>query len=179
MFLALSLVSALAAAPSVQRAPATDLALTEIRRAVVARHPSAHVEAIIIHGNYAIANARSASGVVIDGLHLTRDAWKIACTFQSPPTASEVKNQCGFPAAVASEIAANESAQFAVQKGDFSSAATAEKRAYASASGPERDRERARAQYLTILSERMRTGLITRAQGIQAWSAFRYSWTLP
>lgn len=178
MFLVFSLAAAIAAAPS-PPAVHPDVDRAAIRHVVSQRNASARVDAIIVHGDYAIASGTSSGGALINGLHLATSGWQVVCNFESPPSPSELTDRCGFPIAVSNELAANEAAQASVQKGDFAHAATSEKKAYASAQGPDKDQEAARAQYLAQLNEQMRTGAITRQQGIQAWSQFRYSFMLP
>lgn len=175
--LALILAAAVASPPAV--APNTTKA--EIRRAITRRHgASTRVDRLIIHGGYALASGQSQSAPVRDGLHLSRNTWRVVCSFGSAvPSQSQLMRDCGFPAMVAFEIAANESAQSAAERGDFQTAVIAQTHAFASAKGPDRDQERARLQLLTQLNNQMRTGMITRTQAIQQWNQFRYSWMLP
>lgn len=157
-----------------------DVDRAAIAQIVLQRHgASAHLERIIIHGGYALAAGRTSTGPVRDGLHLTHGGWRIVCSFRSAPTAEQLGTNCGFPAGIATEVVMNESAQAAVQQGNFTTALSEEKRAFASASGPDRDQERARVQLLHQLGEGMRTGTMTRAQAIRKWNEFRFSWMLP
>lgn len=153
----------------------------EIRRTVIRRHgASTRGDRIIIHGNFALVAGRSEGAPVRDGLHFSRSSWQVVCSFGSAmPTQAQLTRECRFPATVAFELAANENAQTAVERGDFQTAVIAETHAFASARGPDRDQERARLQLLNQLNNRMRTGMITRAQAIQQWNQFRYSWMLP
>lgn len=175
--IALIFAAALASPPAVPLN--TDKA--EIRREVTRRHGAdTRVDRVIIHGNFALASGQSGPAEVRDGLQFSRSAWHVVCSFGSAvPTQSQLTHECRFPATVAFELAANERAQSAVERGDFQTAVIAQTRAFASAKGPDRDQERARLQLLNQLNNQMRTGMITRAQAIQQWNQFRYSWMLP
>lgn len=173
---ALVLVAALTTPPDATLE--TDRA--SIRRIVQQqRGTSTRVDRVIIHGEYALAAGRSPAGTTIDGLHFTHGGWHVTCRLQSEPSPTELMARCGFPAGIAAEISANEAAQTSAERGEFSTAVIAQERAFASSKGPDRDQERARLQLLNQLNEQMRTGRITRAQAIQQWSQFRYSWMLP
>ncbi len=114
------------------------------------------------------------------GLRLTHGTWRVACTLQSEPLPPALISHCGFPQAVAIEVSADEATQAEVQRGQFGLATIAQVRAYNfSLKGPDRDQERARVQLLHVLNEQMQSGMITRAQAIQRWNQFRYSWSLP
>lgn len=177
MITALALIAALTTpAP---KAP-VDIDRMAIAHVVTERNPGERVTILIVHnGEYAVASGHSPSGPMHDGLRRKNTGWRVVCTFSGVPTSKHLASQCDFPASVADEMSANLAAEVAVQSGDFHMATIAEERAYASARGPERDWERARVQYLTILNEQMRTGMITRQQAIQKWGEFRFSWALP
>lgn len=169
----------LAAALTTPPSPALDTDRTTIRRIVQQQHGSTHADRIIIHGEYALAAGRSPAGTTLDGLRFTHSGWHITCRLQAEPSPTDLMSRCGFPAGIAAEISANESAQTSAERGQFSTAVIAQTRAFASAKGPDRNQERARLRLLNQLNEQMRTGRITRAQAIAQWSQFRYSWTLP
>lgn len=152
---------------------------SSIRRIVQQQDASTRVDRVIIHGEYALAAGRSPAGTTIDGLYFTHSGWRITCRLRSEPSPTDLMSRCAFPAGIAAEIAANEAAQTSAERGQFSAAVIAQTRAFATAKGPDRDQERARLQLLNQLNEQMRTGRITRAQAIQQWSQFRYSWMLP
>lgn len=173
---ALVLAGALTAQP--HAAPQADR--TEIRQIVQRRHgASTRVNRIIIHGGYALAAGRSSAGAAIDGLRFTHSGWRVVCSLRSEPSPTDLMSRCGFPAGIAAEISADESAQISAESGQFTTAVIAQERAFASATGPDRNQERARFQLLHQLSEQIRTGRITRAAAIQQWNQFRYSWMLP
>lgn len=141
---------------------------------------SAHVERIAVHGNYALAGGRLSSAPFIDGLHRSQSAWKIVCTMRSQPMPTQLVSRCRFPQSIAVVLSADDATETAAERGDFGLATIAQVRAYNwSAKGPDREQERARLQQLRLLNEQMRTGMLTRAQAIQKWNQFRYSWALP
>ncbi len=177
MITALALIAALTTpAPKAT----VDIDRMAIAHVVTERNPGEHVTIVIVHdAEYAIASGHSPSGPMHDGLRLKNTGWRIVCAFSAVPASKQLASKCEFPATVANEMAANLAAEVAAQSGDFNMATIAEERAFASAKGPERDSERARVQYLTILNEQMRTGMITRQQAIQKWGEFRFSWALP
>lgn len=158
---------------------ALGLLATTISHAVTQQRPAEQVTSVIVHGGYALASGRTPAGTVHDGLRQSRGGWRIVCSFTAPLPASELQKKCGFPSGIAAEMQADLAAQNAAQTGDFSTAAAAQQRAYMSASGPERDDERARVQLLTRLNDQLRLGMITRQQAIQQWNQFRLSWALP
>lgn len=158
---------------------AVDIDRSAITHVVTERHPSSHVDDIVLQGNYALAHGRSPAGPIYEGLELMRSGWRVVCSFKVAPTSSELASSCGFPAGIASAVASSQTAQALAERGEFERALTLEKRAYASVTGPARDTERARVQFLTMLNDRMRLGLVTRQQAILQWNEFRYSWALP
>lgn len=167
---ALSLALATPAPPSSQR--------DEVRRTVLARHGQrTDIYSILIKGSYALVQGKS----LHEGLQNERGAWHIVCTLD-PGTAqpAQLQQRCKFPLAIAEVMSVEEPVNVAAAQGQFSTAAAAEQKAYASAStGPIHDSERARLQLLTQLNEQMRVQAITRDQAIQQWSQLRYSWSLP
>lgn len=166
---------------SMSTSPKTSAALDRlaIKHVVVARRPAEHVVSVITHGAFAVASGTTNGASVHDGLHLIRPGWTVVCSFSAAPSATQLQSACRFPQAIAVELSADLAAQMAAQSGNFGLATIAQERAFASARGPDRDSERARAQLLHQLNEQMRTGLITRQQAIQRWNEFRLSWLLP
>jgi hypothetical protein len=173
------LFAAVIAAAVTTSAPAT-LPQSErdrVRTAVVQRHgPKTQVYSILIKDGYALAQGTGFHyGLRKNGSH-----WTIVCSnvpAQAAPAA--LQSKCGFPQTVALLISTDEPINIAAGQGDFSTAATLEKQAYASATGPQRDAERVRMQQLNMLNEQMRTQTITRQQAIQQWSQMQFSWSLP
>jgi hypothetical protein len=162
----------IAAAP----APAMSIRDT-VRAAIVARHgPRMHIYSILVKGPYALAQGSN----IHDGLHKTSAGWQVVC--QLPNGAVQVttlQRRCGFPANVAAILSVEEPINFAASQGNFSAAKAVEQRAYASATGPQREIDRARLQLLTQLDLQMRLQTITRDQAMRQWNSLRYSWALP
>lgn len=149
-----------------------------VRQVITQRYgPKTQVYSILIKSQYALAQGTGFH----DGLHKTGGRWRIVCgnlpAGQIAP--SLLQSHCGFPQSVALVVSVEEPVGIAAGQGDFSTAMTAEKQAYASATGPERDIDRVRMQQLTLLNEQMRTQAITRQQAIQQWSQLQFSWSLP
>jgi hypothetical protein len=86
---------------------------------------------------------------------------------------------CGVPSAVAMHLAADEPVNLMASRGDFSAASSMQQTFVTSQPAPMTETERARLQQLRVLNQQMQTGQITRAQAIQQWNSFRYSWALP
>lgn len=148
-----------------------------VRAAVVQRHgPKAQVYSILIKDGYALAQGTGFH----DGLRKNGSHWKIVCTnLGAQPAPTTLQAQCGFPETVALLISTEEPVDIAASQGDFKTAVAAEKQAYASATGPQKDIDRVRMQQLTRLDEQMRMQTITRQQAIQQWSQAQFSWSLP
>lgn len=174
------MIAALLSAAIAASNPPAPADRTAIRHAVARAHNGAvTLDSIIVHGTYALASGHTATAPARDGLHFLRGTWKVMCNFGSAvPTPAQLRRECGFPTAAAVEISSDESAAASAQSGNFAPAVIAQTYAFQAARGPDKEQERARLQLLQRLNEQMRTGQITRAQAIQQWNQFRYSWSL-
>ena len=149
-----------------------------VREALVQRYgPKTQVYSILIKQGYALAQGPNFH----DGLRKSGTHWQITCSHlpSGQITPALLQSKCGFPETVAILVSTEEPVNVAAAQGNFSAAATLEKQAYASATGPQRDIERVRMQQLNLLNEQMRTQTITRQQAIQQWSQMQFSWSLP
>lgn len=148
-----------------------------VRAVVVQRHgPKTQIYSILIKQGYALAQGTGFHY----GLRKNGSQWTIVCSeLPAQAAPATLQSKCGFPQGVAVLITTEEPVNIAASQGNFSAAATLEKQAYASATGPQRDSERVRMQQLTLLNEQMRTQTITRQQAIQQWSQAQFSWSLP
>lgn len=147
-----------------------------VRKAVIARHGQTQIDSILIKGSYALVHGTGFHDV----LRRTDGSWTIVCDMsKTAPAANVLQSRCGVPAPIATQLAAEEPANLMAGQGEFTAAVDAEQRAFASASGPQRETDRIRLQQLRILNEQMQLQQITRAQAIQQWNRLQFSWALP
>jgi hypothetical protein len=159
-------------------APAPPMSTRDaVRAAVIARYGEhTQIYSILVKGPYALAQGTN----VHDGLQQVDGQWQIVCELPNGSVqVTTLQSRCGFPQATAAVLSVEEPINFAAGQGNFAVAKTVEKRAFASATGPQREFDRARLQLLTQLDLQMRTQHITRAQAMQQWNQLRYSWALP
>ncbi len=174
MILAAAFIVALATQPPAMPMSEKD----RVRHVLVQKHGSkTQIYSILVKGSYAVAQGPGFH----DGLHKSGGEWKIVCSDlpSGRVEAQALQTHCGFPQDVALVASVEEPINVQAAQGQFESAAAAQKKVFASATGPERDLDRARYQQLTLLSEQMRTATITREQAIQQWGQVRFSWFLP
>ncbi len=148
-----------------------------IRKAVIARHGQTQIDSILIKGSYALVHGTGFHDV----LQRTEDgSWKIVCEMNKRlPTVNDLQSQCGVPAPIATQLAAEEPANLLAARGDFPEAIATEQKVFASASGPQRESDRVRLQQLRTLNQQMQLQQITREQAIQEWNRLQFSWALP
>jgi len=95
------------------------------------------------------------------------------------PRAAVLQSRCGIPAPIATHLAAEEPTNLLASQGQFNAAIAAEQKAFASASGAQRENDRARLQQLRLLNQQMQLQQVTREQAIQEWNRLQFSWALP
>jgi invasion protein IalB len=148
-----------------------------VRAAIVARYGArTHIYSILVKGPYALAQGTN----LHDGLQQVDGRWQIVCRLPNGTAqVTALQSRCGFPQSTAAVLSVEEPINFASGQGNFAAAKAMEQRAYASATGPQREIDRARLQLLTQLELQMRLQQITRTQAMQQWNQLRYSWALP
>lgn len=173
MLLIAALVVALSTAAPVPATSTRDA----VRQAVLSQHGSrTQIYSILIKGSYALVQGKG----LHEGLEYARGRWRAVCELPEGTAApATLQQRCGFPTTVATLMSVEEPVNVAASQGQFTVAVTAERQAFASATGPVRDSDRARLQLLTQLQEQMRVQAITREQAIARWSQLQISWSLP
>ncbi len=148
-----------------------------VRKAVIAAHGQTQIDSILIKGSFALVHGNGFHDVLrrrADG------SWTIVCDMSHTlPTASVLQSRCGVPAGIATRLAAEEPTNLLASQGQFTAAIDAEQKAFASATGPQREQDRVRLQQLRTLNQQMQLQQITREQAIQEWNRLQFSWALP
>lgn len=150
---------------------------TAIQAAEDHRHGTdTRLTSVLISGPYAVARGE---GGIHDGLELTAGGWRVVCKLGRTTSAGALKRDCGFSTAAAMQLAADELANAAAARGEFSAAVRSERIAYQFAPAHLRVPEAARLQLLNELNRQMQTGQIARPNAIRKWNELRLSAYLP
>lgn len=169
----------LAAAGGAQPAQSADR--TAITAAAIARHgPHSQLDSVFVSGDFAVIRGTSGTAAFHDGLRRGGSAWHVTCALrEAAPSSTTLARQCGFSQPASIQLAADDSANLAAEKGDFSRAAASEQKALQFASPESREVEAQRAQLLSTLNQQMNLGQISRPDAIQKWNEMRFSFYLP
>lgn len=147
-----------------------------VRAAALRAFPKANIESILIKQHYALVAGKGIHAV----FHKSRARWSAVCDLQrTTMTQQRLQTQCGVPGSTAAQLASDEPINMLVAAGNFSTAISAQQQLAGSAPPTLSVSEAARLQELRTLNQQMQTQQITRAQAIQQWNQFQYSWALP
>jgi hypothetical protein len=148
-----------------------------VQQAVAQRHGSeTRLTSVLISGRFAVVRGEG----VHEGLRFSGNGWHVVCELgPGVSNSNALKRRCGFSAAAAMELSADEVANTAASAGEFTTAVSAERRAYRFAPPLLRAPEAARLQMLNQLNQQMQFGQITRAGAIRKWNELRFSLYLP
>lgn len=151
-----------------------------IARAETAWHgPGTHITSTAVAGNYAVARGSRKGVEIHDGLKRGASGWTVVCRLGKHDSAPAIQRDCGFPQALAHELASAEAANVAAERGDFTTAVQMERDAQTHASPALRAVENARASRLAYLNAQMSAGLMTRDQAMKQWNRLELGFPLP
>lgn len=147
-----------------------------VRQAVLAHHPRAVIDSILIKDGYALVHGTGFHEV----LRRSGKTWNVVCDLSnSVPSANVLETRCNVPGDAATMLAMEDPVNIMAGQGNFSAAVAVEQSLAMSESSPQSPTERARFQQLRILNTQMQLQQITREQAIQQWNQLQYSWSLP
>lgn len=167
------LIAAATAAPNPSAWTAQKPAVTAAARRA---YPNARINSVLVSRSYALVAGKGIHAV----FRKSESTWKLVCDLQRTTMTTDVlERSCGVPPAVAAHLAADEPVNLMANQGNFSAAYSLQQTLMSSPPAPVSEAESIRLQQLRVLNQQLQTGQITRAQAIQQWNSFQYSWALP